>query len=200
MSIWKRKLRFCQPLDIYTAQHLPLCHRTIEHVIPNSILKKVLSLEDDDDEDDGGYYRYNGGIRYKLYNRNNRYSRKHYPSILSDPLNLFVTSSAMNSFRSNYKYGMVFRSPPVLLPTKQDRSGDFIQRDTAHRTFYPIINQRLLGHTVLNMYRRYPRLEEKHNEIFADERVLDTWLKQPWVERERNMLQWKWLIFGEKSV
>jgi hypothetical protein len=50
------------------------------------------------------------------------------------------------------------------------------------------------------MYRRYPNLEEKHNEIFADEGILDTWLKQAWVERERNMLQWKWLVFGEKSI
>ena len=205
MSMWKRKLRFCQPLDIYTGHSLPIGQRTIEHIIPQSILKKVLGHEEEERENESLHYRYNGNLQYNLKNHHLKNHRNHYPSILNDPLNLFVTSSVMNSFRSNYKYGVKFQSPSILiLDKKQNRSPDVIQmdiqRNNANRTFYPITNQRLLGHTILNMYRRYPRLEEKHNEIFAEENLLEKWLKQPWIERERNMLQWKWLVFGEKSI
>ena len=48
--MWKRKLRFCQPLDIYTGHSLPIGQRTIEHIIPQSILKKVLGHEEEERE------------------------------------------------------------------------------------------------------------------------------------------------------
>ena len=212
----KRKLRFCQPLDIYTTDRLSMGNRTIEHVIPQSILKKAMRMEynneDNEDNEDNIYNNHHknrnhyGNSRYHHKNSNHYGDSRDSPDyrrspVLMDPLNLFVTSSTMNSFRSNYKFGLL-NCPlsAVSLVDSKTLNRDILQRDTNRRTFFPIVNHRLLAHTVLNMYRRYPRLEEWHNELFADEDILDQWLRKPYTPREENMLQWKWLMFGDKSI
>ena len=213
----KRKLRFCQPLDIYTTDRLSLGNRTIEHVIPQSILKKAMRMEYNysnnysNNYDNVIYHKHRNHHRnhhdddYGDYRENRDYPD--YPDyrrspVLMDPLNLFVTSSTINSFRSNYKFGMLNcqLSAVALVDDSKKLNRDILQRDTKRCTFFPIVNQRLLAHTVLNMYRRYPRLEEWHNDIFADEDILDQWLRKPYTAREQNMLQWKWLVFGDKSI
>ena len=190
-SIIKTKIRWSLPLDIYTAEKLPFAHRSIEHVIPQSILKK---------------YAYDYSYR---------------PSkLLQDPLNLFTTSPMMNSFRSNYKYASFLCESPMDIdkasfPTlkcikKEEKEEEeenhplrkkmSIYRDSRNGIFYVTMNQRILAHTILNMYRKYRRLEEYHSDIFHQENLLELWLKVPWTVREKNMLQSKWLLFGETTL
>jgi hypothetical protein len=196
-SIIKTKIRWSLPLDIYTAEKLPFAHRSIEHVIPQSILKK---------------YAYDYSYR---------------PStLIQDPLNLFTTSPMMNSFRSNYKYASLLSPSPIDIDKasfpsslksslnnikkekKEEEEDDenytlrkkmSIYRDSRNGIFYVTMNQRILAHTILNMYRKYRRLEEYHSDIFHQENLLELWLKIPWTVREKNMLQSKWLLFGETS-
>lgn len=101
-----------------------------------------------------------------------------------DMCHLFVTSSHVNRFRSDYAFGGRGKDEIYLWEQL-----DGCYRDKKTRVFYPKEGHRLVAHVVWEMMQKYPSLSGYENKVFKSLDVWDFWLHKPWTPVERYMYE-----------
>lgn len=99
----------------------------------------------------------------------------------NDPINMYVASSSVNNFRSNYRFAELEKTSDTV----QECHGSL--RLLSKRLFCPYKSRRLIAHIVWRMLDRYEGLEEEM--IFDNSLTFWSWQRQPWTPFERTMLE-----------
>lgn len=100
-----------------------------------------------------------------------------------DPRHLFMTSAAMNRFRSDFRFGgsLVRRGRQPVGPW-EELDGCFRNRN--RRLFFPRTGHRLIAHTVQKMLASHPVLRGLEQECFESVECFQEWLAAPWTPME----------------
>jgi len=101
----------------------------------------------------------------------------------NDPMNMYVASSRINNFRSNYRFSEQLRD----MDTRKVQEYQGSLRLLSRRLFYPSQGHRLIAHIVWDMLEKYDTLDETL--IFDDPLTFQCWQRHPWTPREKAMLE-----------
>ena len=107
-------------------------------------------------------------------------------TIQHDPIHLYVTSAALNGFRSDYRFGGEVEELRCGGPRWIQMEGSY--KDPHRRVFYPKNGHRLIAHVVWKMMDKHPELRDHEDQLFESTRCWDRWLQKPWTPLERHIL------------